>query len=82
MITLTATDARRSFFELVKSATHGHKVYRIRHLTGSAVLMSEDDYDGLMETLELLSIPGFKGSLQKSVKQVKKGETLSMDEIL
>lgn len=81
MTTLTATDARRDFFELVKGATHGHKVYRIRHRSGSAVLMSEDDYESLIETLELLSIPGFKESIKRSVKQMQKGETLSFDEV-
>lgn len=81
MTTLTATDARRDFFELVKGATQGHKVYRIRHRSGSAVLMSEDDYESLIETLELLSIPGFKESIKRSVKQMQKGETLSFDEV-
>jgi len=80
--TLTATDARRDFFELVKGATHGHKVYRIHHRSGSAVLMSEEDYEGLMETLELLSIPGFKESIKRSVQQMQKGETLPLEEVL
>jgi antitoxin YefM len=80
MTTLTATDARREFFELVKRAAHGHKIYRIRHRSGAAVLMSEEDYESLMETLELLSIPGFRASMKRSVAQMKRGETVSLEE--
>ena len=82
MTTLSATDARREFFELVKRATTGHRVYRIRHRKGSAVLMSEEDYDGLIETLELLAIPGFRASMKRSVAQMKRGDTLSLEEVL
>jgi antitoxin YefM len=82
MTTLTATDARREFFELVRRTTKGHKVFRIRHRNGSAVLMSEEDYDSLLESLELLSIPGFRASMKRSIAQMKRGETLSLEEIL
>ena len=82
MTTLTATDARREFFELVRRTTKGHKVFRIRHRNGSAVLMSEEDYESLLESLELLSIPGFRASIKRSVAQMKRGETLSLEEIL
>ncbi|MCD6107073.1 MAG: type II toxin-antitoxin system Phd/YefM family antitoxin [Caldisericaceae bacterium] len=82
MTTITATDAKRDFFELIKNATNGHKVYKIHHNKGTAVLISEDDYDNLIETLELLSIPGFHESIKKSVKQMENDETFSIDEVL
>jgi antitoxin YefM len=82
MTTLSATDARREFFDLVKRTTKGHRVYRIRHRKGSAVLMSEEDYEGLIETLELLAIPGFRASMKRSVAQMKRGDTLSLEEVL
>ncbi len=81
MTTITATDARRDFFELIKNATKGHKIYKIHHRKGTAVLMSEDDYESLVETLELLSIPGFHDSIKKSVKQMENGETFSLNEV-
>ena len=80
MSRVTATDARRDFFEIVKGATEKHEVYRIQHRNGSVVLLSENDYDNLMESLELLSIPGFRESLKKSAKQVERGETVSLDD--
>ena len=82
MTTVTATHARRDFFTLVKGAAQGHKIFRIRHRKGSAVLMSEEDYESLMESLELLSIPGFRASMKRSVAQMKRGQTLSLDEVL
>jgi len=52
MTTLTATDARRELFDLVKGATLKHKVYRIHHRSGDAVLLSEEDYESLQEMAE------------------------------
>lgn len=81
MTTIAATAARRDFFDLVKGAAEGHKTYRIQHRRGAAVLMSETDYEGLLETLELLSLPGFRRRLSASVKQMKSGDTVSMDDL-
>ena len=82
MTAITATDARRDFFTLVKRATKGHRIYRISHRSGSAVLMSEEDYESLMETLELLAIPGFRASMKHSVAQMKRGDTLPCEAVL
>ena len=78
---LTATDARRDFFDIVRGATQKHQVYRIQHRNGSVVLLSEDEYDNLIETLELLSIKGFRESIERSVDQIKRGETVSFEEV-
>ena len=80
MATISATDARRDFFEIVKGAAEKHQVYRILHRKGSVVLLSEEDYENLIETLELLSIPGFRESIQRSAKQMEEGDTVSLDE--
>ena len=45
------------------------------------MLMAEDDYESLLETMELLSTPGFRKSLKRSVDQMHKGDTLSFDEV-
>ncbi len=80
MPTLTATDARRDFFEIVKGVAEKHETYRIHHRKGSVVILAEEDYESLLESLELLSIPGFRESIKRSAKQVEKGETVSLDE--
>ena len=81
MSAITATEARREFFDLVKGATQKHKVFHIHHKTGNIILMPEGDYENLIETLELLSTPGLKESLQRSMHQVEKGQTVSMQEV-
>ncbi|MCX6997724.1 MAG: type II toxin-antitoxin system Phd/YefM family antitoxin [Kiritimatiellaeota bacterium] len=81
MTTLTATDARRGFFDVVKGAAAKHQIYRIHHRRGSVVLMAEADYDSLLETMELLSTPGFRKSLKRSVHQMRQGDTLSFEEV-
>ena len=44
--------------------------------------MSEEDYESLLETLELLAIPGFRASMKRSVAQMKRGDCLSAAEVL
>jgi antitoxin YefM len=81
MATLTATDARRSFFELLRGANERHEIYRIHHRQGDAILMSEAEFDGLMETLELLSTPGFREGLAQARAEAERGDTLSFAEV-
>jgi len=81
MATVNATQARKEFFGLIKNAVKRHKVFRIRHRDGDVVLMSEEEYENLRETLELLSVPGFRESIRKSIQQMDKGQTYSFDEV-
>ncbi|MFC1485176.1 type II toxin-antitoxin system Phd/YefM family antitoxin [bacterium] len=81
MVNLNATKARKEFFEIIKDVINTHQIFHIHHKKGDVVLLSEEEYESLNETLELLSIPGFRESIKKSMKQIEKGETYSMDEI-
>lgn len=82
MTDMNATQARKEFFNLLKDAVRKHKIYRIRHRDGDAVLMSQEEYESIQETMELLSIPGFAKSIKQSLKDIEKGETCSLDEVL
>jgi antitoxin YefM len=81
MTTLTATDARASLFELLRGANERHEIYHIRHRQGDAVLMSQDEYESLMETLALLSAPGFREGYLQAVDEAEKDETRSFEEV-
>ena len=81
MTTLTATAARKGFFELLKGANERHEVYHIRHRNGDAVLMSEEEFDSLMETLELLSSPGFREEFEVAKAEAEAGETVAFEEV-
>ena len=82
MTRINATDARRGFFGLIRDAIAKHQVYRIHHRQGDVVLMSEEEYESLQETLELLSVPGFRESIARSVRQMEAGETFGLEEVL
>ncbi|NEO69846.1 type II toxin-antitoxin system prevent-host-death family antitoxin [Moorena sp. SIO3H5] len=79
---LTVTDAQNDLINLVELVTEENKVYEIEISNGSAVLISIKNYESLQETLELLSIPGMRESLQRSLEQITNNETYSLDEVL
>lgn len=81
MTTLTATDARKSLFDLLRGANERHEIYHIRHRQGDAVLMSESEYESLIETLDLLSAPGFKETFELARQEADSGETRAFEEI-
>jgi antitoxin YefM len=81
MTTLSASKARAKLFDLVKRANSAHEVYRIHHRSGDAVLISEGEYESLVETIELLSVPGFRASIRRSLLDMKEGRTYSLDEV-
>jgi PHD/YefM family antitoxin component YafN of YafNO toxin-antitoxin module len=79
---LTAASARENFENMVKLVTEENKIYQIESVRDSAVLISYKEYESLLETVELLSIPGFRESIQRSLEQIKNNETYSLDEVL
>jgi antitoxin YefM len=81
MTTMTATDARKGFFELLKSANERHEIYHIRYRNGDAVLMSQEEFDSLQETLALLSAPGFRDAFEVACNQAASGDTLTFKEV-
>ena len=81
MTRITATRARSRLFELLKGAVKRHAVYHISHREGDAVLLSEEEYESLIETLELLSTPGFRKSIRDAEEDVRRGRTRSIEEV-
>ena len=57
MPTLTATEARSKLYRLIDEAASSHEPIVITGKRGSAVLISEDDWRSIQETLYLLNIP-------------------------
>ncbi|ACK66488.1 prevent-host-death family protein [Rippkaea orientalis PCC 8801] len=79
---LTISDAQENLINLVKSVTQENQSYEIEMTDGSAILISQKSYESLQETIELLSIPGLRESLQRSLKQITNNETYSLEEVL
>jgi antitoxin YefM len=78
---LTASDARKAFFDLLKGANERHEIYHIRYKNGDAVLMSEEEFESLHETLELLSTPGFYQKFEAAQAEAEAGDTVSFEEV-
>jgi len=65
-------------FNLLKKTIKGHQPIRITSKDGEAVLLSGEDYENLLETLHLSSIPGLKASLDEADRDIAEGTTVSM----
>lgn len=77
----TATEARQNLFRLVKQSVRGHVPIKIASKEGNVILVSEEDYESLLETLELLSKPGFRKSIEEARADIKAGRTKSLKEV-
>jgi antitoxin YefM len=82
MKTFTATEARRELFTLLKRSVRRHEQFRITHKEGDAVLLSQEDFENLLETLELLATPGLLKSIRRARREIAQGETYSLEEVL
>ena len=81
MTTFTATQARQNLFDVLKRSIKGHAPVRITSKTGDAVLISQEDYESLLETLELLSEPGMAKSIKEARADIKAGRTRSLKDV-
>jgi len=81
MQTLNATEARKTFFELIKQTNQQHEIFEVQHKSGKAVIMSADDYESLQETLHLLSQPDFKQKFDQSLMEANTGKVASFEEV-
>ena len=63
MATLNATEARANLYKLIDDTTVNHEPVIITGKRGNAVLLAEDDWNAINETLYLLSVPGMRESI-------------------
>ena len=69
MKTITASKARSNFNRLLDEASGSHEPIQITSKRSNAVLVSEDDWRSIQETLHLLSIPGMRESIVEGMKE-------------
>ena len=68
MLSITATKARETLYKLIDQAKAEGEPIKITGKRGNAVLLSEDDWHAISETLYLLSIPGMRESIRKGIE--------------
>ena len=68
MTLVNATQARANLYKLIDEANEGHEPITITSKRGNAVLIAEEDWSAINETLFLLSIPNMRESIVKGLQ--------------
>lgn len=63
MGTTSITNLRKNIFAMVENTVQFNEPLLITSKAGNAVMISEDDYRGMLETINITSIPGMKEKL-------------------
>jgi antitoxin YefM len=67
MAAITASEARANLYRLIDKAATSHQPVLITGKRNNAVLVSEEDWVSIQETLYLLSIPGMRESIKEGM---------------
>ncbi len=68
MTSITASEARKRLYKLVDDVAESHEPIQITGKRKSAVLLSEEDWRAIQETLYLSGIPEMRESIRKGLK--------------
>lgn len=68
MTTLTATVARKTLYKLLDQTAETHEPIQITGKRHNALLISDEDWRAIQETLYLVSIPGMRESIRAGLK--------------
>ena len=79
MTTLNVTEARANLYKLIDDTTVSHEPVVITGKRGNAVLLSEDDWNAINETLHLLSVPGMRESILEGMQERIDGATTELN---
>ncbi len=66
---ISVTEARQRLFGLVDQVNESHEPVTITGKRGNAILVSEEDWRAIQETLYLKSIPGVWESIEEGMKE-------------
>jgi antitoxin YefM len=69
MTTLKASDARSKLYRLMDEAASSHEPVLITGKRHNAVLVSEEDWRSIEETLFLLAVPGMRESILEGMAE-------------
>jgi antitoxin YefM len=79
MTSITATQARQKLYSLIDEANDSHEPIQITGKRANAVLLSEDDWRAIQETLHLQSVPGLVDSIREASKEGIEGASDKLD---
>ena len=68
MTTLNVTEARAKLYSLIDETVSSHRPIIIKGKRSNAVLLSEEDWNAINETLYLVSMPGMRESIMEGLQ--------------
>ncbi len=68
MPNVSALEASKKLYHLMDETAESHQPITITGESVNAVLISEEDWNAIQETLYLLSIPGMRESIREGLK--------------
>ena len=69
MTTVNVTEARANLYKLIDDTSISHEPVVITGKRGNAVLLAEEDWNSINETLHLLSVPGMRESILSGMQE-------------
>lgn len=82
MTTLSLAEARANLSRIVESATTTHERFEVtRNGNRVAVLLGADDYDALLETVDILSNPYEIELIHEGIADLKTGEVSAAEDV-
>jgi prevent-host-death family protein len=82
MFTLSVAEARARFSQIIESASSTHERFEVtRNCSRAAVLLGADDFDALMETVEILGDAKLVAQISAGLGELDRGETENADDV-
>ena len=69
MTNTNITNFRKNIYKLLENAVEYNETINVSTKKGNAVIMSEEDYNSLVETLYISSIPNLKEDIKKGLEE-------------
>jgi antitoxin YefM len=68
MNSINVTQARSQLYKLIKEVASSHEPVQISGKRGNAILISEEDWRSIQETLYLMSMSGMSESIRQGLE--------------
>ena len=79
MITLSVSEARANLYRLMDQAAESHQPIVISGKRSNAVLIAEEDWAAIQETLFLLSVPDMRESIKTGMTEPTDSCAMELD---
>ena len=80
MTNTNITNFRKDIYELLEQAIKYNETINVSTKNGNAIILSEEDYNNLIETLYISSVPGLKEEIKEGLKEPLE-ECIAEDEV-